>query len=85
MSFKRVYVGRSRTWGGSVANIVRHADSEVIGYAVNLTSEEVAKLDVFEGFPDWYNRIPVDLHSLHGDEEVKQGIVYEMVKPEMLV
>ena len=82
--YKRVYVGKSRTWGGSVANVVKHVDSHVVGYCVNLTQDEIAKLDVFEGYPNWYNRIPVDLHSLHGDDEVKQGIVYEMVKPDML-
>ena len=49
-----------------------------------MTTEEIAKLDVFEGYPDWYNRVAVDLHSLHGDEDVNQGVVYEMVKPEML-
>ena len=67
-----------------MANIVKHLDSHVIGYAVHMTPDEIAKLDVFEGYPDWYNRIPVDLHSLHGDDEIKKGIVYEMVMPEML-
>ena len=58
--FKRVYAGAARTWaGGSVANIVRHPESEVLGYAVRMTADEISKLDVFEGFPHWYNRIPV--------------------------
>ena len=56
--FKRVYAGAARTWaGGSVANIVSHAESEVIGYAVKMTADEIAKLDVFEGYPHWYTRI----------------------------
>ncbi len=58
--FKRVYTGAARTWaGGSVANIVRHEESEVIGYAVKMSAEEIGKLDVFEGYPLWYNRIEV--------------------------
>ena len=33
--FKRVYAGAARSWaGGSVANIIRHPDSEVMAYAV---------------------------------------------------
>ena len=70
-SFKRVYVGVSRNWGGnSVANIIREQpDSFVVGYAVSMTPEEISKLDVFEGFPTWYNRIPVELTSLK-DETV---------------
>ncbi len=88
-SFKRVYVGVSRNWGGnSVANIIRCEDegSFVVGYAVKMTLEEISKLDVFEGYPTWYNRIQVELHALNVDgiEKKFDGIAYEMIKPEML-
>ena len=85
--FKRVYVGVSRNWGGnSVANIIRDPESYVLGYAVSMTPEEISKLDVFEGYPTWYDRIKVELTSIKkdGSEAVLNGIAYEMIKPEML-
>ena len=63
--FKRVYVGVSRNWGGnSVANIITDPESYVLGYAVSMTPEEILKLDVFEGYPTWYDRIKVELTSI---------------------
>lgn len=63
--YKRVYIGVSRTWQGkSVANIMEHENSEVIGYAFKATSEEISKLDTFEGYPTWYTRIPIKLKIL---------------------
>lgn len=42
----RVFVGMSPSWGnGSFANIIQHPKSEVEGYAVKLSPEEVKKLD----------------------------------------
>ncbi len=40
--FKRVYTGAARSWaGGSVANVVRHQESHVVGYAVRMTPNEI--------------------------------------------
>ena len=33
----------------------------VEGVVVRMTAEEVARLDPFEGFPTWYNRVPIEL------------------------
>jgi hypothetical protein len=42
----RVFVGISPSWGNaSFANLLQHPKSEVEGYAVKLTPEEVKKLD----------------------------------------
>jgi hypothetical protein len=53
-------VGVSSSWGnGSFANIIKHPKSEVEGYAVKLSPEEVKKLDAQIGVPKLYNRIKV--------------------------
>ena len=68
--FKRVYTGAARTWaGGSVANIVSHPESEVLGYAVRMTANEIKQLDVYEGYPHWYTRIPVQLKPQGASKE----------------
>jgi hypothetical protein len=44
--YGRVFVGISPSWGNaSFANIIPHAKSEVEGYAVMLSREEIDKLD----------------------------------------
>ena len=85
--WKRVYVGVSRNWGGrSVANIVRSPGSRVEGYAVLLSPEGIAKLDVFEGYPTWYIRTDVELTVVQKGTEDKtvKGVAYEMIKEDML-
>ncbi|TNV75556.1 hypothetical protein FGO68_gene14365 [Halteria grandinella] len=87
--WKRVYCGVSRNWGGnSVANVVRSSGEEAIGYAVTLKKDEIKKLDEFEGYPTWYTRTEVKLKVIGESSkagEMVDGIVYEMIKPEMLV
>lgn len=78
----RVFVGISPNWGNaSFANIIEHPKSEVEGYAVRLTAEEIAKLDTSIGYPKMYDRKRVNMKRLpytEGDELVP-GQVYVMI------
>ncbi len=77
--WKRVFVGESHHWKGtSVANVVpcsgdseREQSAECHGYAIRLTSEEIERLDFFEGYPTWYTRESVQL-KLHFPDQTTQ-------------
>ena len=80
-------MGEARSWGDrSVANIIREAGSEVVGYALALKLEHIKKLDVFEGYPDVYNRLEVQLklHSHGKEDQFVNGLAYEMVHKDLL-
>lgn len=67
--YGRVFTGNSNTWGNaSIANIITHAKSEVEGYAVMLTADEVTILDSKIGYPKMYDRVTVQLKKLPFNE-----------------
>jgi hypothetical protein len=51
------FTGRSRTWGGAVATVVRAPDHSVRGLLWSLSIEDLALLDGFEGHPRVYQRV----------------------------
>ena len=60
----RAFCGVGPRWdNASVATLLRTDNNEdaVEGIALRMTQEEVTRLDVFEGYPDWYNREDVVL------------------------
>jgi hypothetical protein len=71
---KRTYAAEARGWirafcnssprweNTSPATILKEEGEDVVGLVVKFTLAEIAMLDKFEGYPDWYGRYPVDLH-----------------------
>lgn len=85
--YGRVFTGNTPQWGNaSIANIIQHAKSEVEGYAVKLTSEEVSKLDKSIGYPVLYNKLTVSLKRLPHSEgqPLIEGLVYVIVDKNLL-
>ena len=59
IGWRRGFKSKSNRWEGkSVATLYKTGDqsSEVLGTAVLLKPSEIAKLDVFERTPEWYDR-----------------------------
>ena len=78
--WERGYGGLSKTWGGkSPCTVVQSEGSFVEGYAVKLTPEEVAKLDVFENYPKSYDRVKVRLTAHVCDPHTKLVMDQDLV------
>ena len=62
----RAFCNKGARWdNASVATLLKtdNSDDVVEGVALRMTQEEVAKLDPFEGYPDWYDRVNVTLEE----------------------
>ena len=59
-NYKRAFANRSKKWDNrSPATLIPQDGHDTEGVAVKMTAEEISRLDPFEGFPNWYNRVPV--------------------------
>ncbi|MFH2006674.1 MAG: gamma-glutamylcyclotransferase family protein [bacterium] len=54
--WRLAFGGHSRTWGGSVATLVRGRNSRVDGLLYTLAPTELRVLDLYEGHPGCYQR-----------------------------
>ncbi len=72
--------GFSAVWGGAVANIDKASDDEVWGGVFEITEEHLAKLDVFEGYPQYYSRKQVGV-KMHGRSWVQAWTYYREAHP----
>ncbi len=85
--YGRVFVGKLKNWQDkSIANIIVHPKSEVEGYAVRLTPNEIIALDKCIGCPDFYKREKVELKRLpykDGDPLI-QGEVYILTEKTLI-
>lgn len=43
----------------------------VEGVAVEMTHDEISRLDPFEGYPTWYNRVDIQMTNLNTKELIK--------------
>ncbi|NTV28771.1 MAG: hypothetical protein HGA80_01685 [Candidatus Omnitrophica bacterium] len=59
--FWLVYDGFSTRWGGAVANIIPSRQDEVWGGLFQLTEDQLAALDAYEGSPKYYQRRQVEI------------------------
>jgi len=59
--FKLVFNAYSKSWRGGVANLVEDEASKVYGVAYKITSEQLKKLDRFEGLPSRAARMSVEI------------------------
>ena len=65
--YKRGFCNKGGRWDNkSVATLFKTGEESdyVEGIALRMTKEEVAKLDVFEGYPQWYDRQVITLEAL---------------------
>ena len=74
--YRLAFGGRSRTWGGAVATIVRDRASEVDGILYRLPRADLECLDRFEGHPCVYVRAPLRVRDEHGRR--RQAQVYAL-------
>ena len=72
--------GFSAVWGGAVANIDMAVDDEVWGGVFGITEEHLAKLDVFEGYPQYYSRKQVGV-KMDNNSWVKAWTYYREPHP----
>ena len=80
-SYMRAFCNRSKKWENkSTATLVQKEGEICEGIAVRLTSEEVAKLDPFEGYPHKYNRFEIELTNCL-DQSQFTGQAYIQVNP----
>jgi len=68
--FKIVFDAYSASWRGGVANLEEDEASKVYGVAYKITSEQLQKLDRFEGVPRRAARIGVEIY-VEGIGEVR--------------
>ena len=79
--WKRIFVGHSEKWGGAPATMVPSRGDVVFGTLVEVTEEDLAKLDKYEGVPRVYQRktVPIegpDLGHRFTDEPPHKAVVY---------
>ena len=68
------------------STLISAADGQVQGLAVKVTSEELARLDIVEGYPDFYDRINVQVQDLSQSEPTfLDGQAYQMVDPDLFI
>lgn len=64
-NYVRAYGGSGPRWDHkSVATIAPKEGCKVTGLACRFTTEELTRLDPFEGYPEWYNREKIKLETI---------------------
>jgi hypothetical protein len=79
--YERAFAGMAKNWGGSPACLIESQDGFTEGYAVAMTDEEISMLDVFEGYPEHYDRKKVTL-QLHKFNNERNALMNEDVEGE---
>ena len=75
--YKRAYEGVAPFWESkSAATVVKDENSKIDAFAFYMTPDHVRMMDVFEGYPSFYERVPVDLMDRNGNHFT--GEVYIM-------
>ncbi len=74
--YKLYFTIYSPKWGGGCADVIKENGEEVWGLVYKISSEDLARLDSFEGHPIHYRRF----HTYVFDKKKKIGVeVYEVV------
>ncbi|MFC1995476.1 gamma-glutamylcyclotransferase family protein [Chloroflexota bacterium] len=66
-NYKLVFVGWSRQWRGGVASIKPFSGERALGAIYELSDRDLRRLDKYEGHPDAYTRINVNVTNEFGD------------------
>lgn len=65
--YKFVYDGYSVKWRSTVANIIKTGDKdEVCGGVFEISKDNLAALDCYEGYPDTYNKEKIEVKGDSG-------------------
>lgn len=57
--YKLVFVYASRKWRGGVASIKRFRGERVIGAVYEISEQNLRQLDIYEGYPNAYDRVKI--------------------------
>jgi len=60
--YRLVFGGYSRHWGGGTANLQASHGDKVMGGVYEITEQELAKLDEYEGYPSAYKHITLTVY-----------------------
>ena len=66
-NFRFVYDGNSQKRRGSVANIIKLSGNKVWGGLFEISVDNLATLDYYEGYPTSYNRAELDIKDDTGN------------------
>jgi gamma-glutamylcyclotransferase (GGCT)/AIG2-like uncharacterized protein YtfP len=78
--YQRVFRGYSQKWKGGIASVQKKRGKAVFGLVIEVDSEDLKKLDIYEGYPDVYNRKELKCEvDLSKGFESKKCIVYVYV------
>jgi hypothetical protein len=66
--YRLTFTGSSPRWGGGVATIQYAKRSTVVGVLWWMSTENLERLDEFEGYPYVYDRVPIVVERLPGKE-----------------
>ena len=67
-NYKLIFTGWSRQWHGGVASIKHSRGDKVLGGIYEITETDLARLDRYEGCPDNYNRLKVNVYRDSGEQ-----------------
>jgi len=75
-NYKLIFAGWSRLWQGPVATIQRFQGSKVKGALYEISERDLARLDKYEGYPNFYDRIKVIVFDEDGN--AVEAVTYVM-------
>jgi gamma-glutamylcyclotransferase (GGCT)/AIG2-like uncharacterized protein YtfP len=67
-NYKLIFTGWSRQWHGGVASIKHSRGDKVLGGIYEIAETDLARLDRYEGCPDNYNRLKVNVYRDSGEQ-----------------
>lgn len=67
-NYKLIFTGWSRQWHGGVASIKHSRGDKILGGIYEITETDLARLDRYEGCPDSYNRLKVNVYRDSGEQ-----------------
>jgi len=70
-NYRLVFGGYSRQWRGGTANLLSSPGDKVLGGVYDITEQELAKLDKYEGYPTEYTHVTLTVYpDIGGPVEV---------------
>jgi gamma-glutamylcyclotransferase (GGCT)/AIG2-like uncharacterized protein YtfP len=66
-NYRLVFGGYSRVWKGGVASLQASRGDKVLGGIYEITEQDLAKLDKFEGYPNEYTHLMVTVYPDMGN------------------
>ncbi len=67
-NYKLIFTGWSRQWHGGVASIKHSRGDKVLGGIYEIAETDLVRLDRYEGCPDNYSRLKVNVYRDSGEQ-----------------